>query len=244
MKPDEFDARNKTIIAGMGRDEELRTASRQWFDLASRHEYSYHFKWLGLPIIQFPQDVLAAQEIIWDVKPDLIIETGIARGGSLILYASLLQLIGGEGRVLGIDIDIRDHNRQAIESHPMARRIDMIQGSSIDDGIAAEVRRRAEGKRTVMVMLDSNHTHAHVLRELELYAPLVTKGSYLLVFDTVVELMQPDAFPDRPWSVGDNPMTAVREYLQTTDRFEIDQSIEDKLQLTVAPQGYLRCVRD
>ncbi|HEV7280487.1 MAG TPA: cephalosporin hydroxylase family protein [Pirellulaceae bacterium] len=244
MKPDEFDARNKAVIAAMGRDEGFRAASKTWFDAASRHEYSYHFEWLGLPIIQFPQDVIAAQEIVWSVKPDLIVETGIARGGSLILYASLLQLIGDEGRVLGIDIDIREHNRSAIETHPMAHRIDLIQGSSIDEGVATEVRRRAEGKRTVMVVLDSNHTHAHVLRELELYAQLVTKGSYLLVFDTVVENMAPDAFSDRPWSVGDNPMTAVREFLKSTDRFEVDREIEDKLQLTVAPEGWLRCVRD
>jgi cephalosporin hydroxylase len=243
MKPEEFDARNEQVVAAMGRDPELRSASRTWFDVASRHEYSYHFKWLGVPIIQFPQDIVAAQEIVWGVKPDLIVETGVARGGSLIFYASLLQLIGGEGRVLGIDIDIREHNRQAIESHPMSHRIDMIQGSSIDEGIAGEVVRRAQGKRT-LVVLDSNHTHAHVLRELELYSPIVSKGSYLLVFDTVVENMAPDAFADRPWSVGDNPMTAVREFLKSNDRFEVDRSIEDKLQLTVAPEGWLRCVRD
>jgi len=188
--------------------------------------------------------MVAIQEVIWDTKPDLIIETGIAHGGSLILSASLLELIGGDGRVLGVDIDIREHNREAIEAHPLAKRIDMIQGSSIDESIADQVRAAAEGKSAVMVILDSNHTHEHVLSELQLYAPLVTKGSWLLVFDTVVEFMSNDAFPDRPWGVGDNPYTAVQEYLKTTDRFELDKEIEDKLLLTVAPGGWLKCVKD
>ncbi|HET6765076.1 MAG TPA: cephalosporin hydroxylase family protein [Longimicrobiaceae bacterium] len=241
---DDFEAHNRRVIAGMGADAELTEASRAWFRAASRHEYSYHFTWMGRPIIQFPQDIVAMQEIIWRVRPDLIIETGIARGGSLVFYASMLQLLGNGGRVLGVDVDIRPHNREAIEAHPMHPHIDMLQGSSTDPEIVAQVRRAAEGAGTVLVLLDSNHTHAHVLRELELYAPLVTRGSYLVVFDTVVEVMPDDFVQDRPWRRGDNPMTAVRQFLAGTTRFEVDREIEDKLQLTVAPGGYLRCVED
>ncbi|MDA0587379.1 MAG: cephalosporin hydroxylase family protein [Planctomycetota bacterium] len=231
-------------IAAMAADPQVQELKRGLFNKACDYRYSYNFKWLGRPIIQFPQDMVAIQEVIWDTKPQLIIETGIAHGGSLILSASLLELLGGDGRVLGIDIDIRPHNRKAIEAHPLAKRIDMIEGSSTDDSTADQVRAAAEGKSPVMVILDSNHTHEHVLRELQLYAPLVTKGCWLLVFDTVVEEMDPDAFPDRPWGVGDNPLTAVHEFLKTTDRFELDREIENKLLLTVAPGGWLRCVKD
>ena len=205
-------------------------------------KYSYNFTWLGRPIIQFPQDIIAAQEIIWKVKPDMIIETGIAHGGSLILSASMLELIGGDGRVLGIDIDIREHNRAEIEKHPMYKRIDMIEGSSIDEKIAEQVYGFAKGRKRVMVFLDSMHTHDHVLRELGLYSPLVTKGSYLVVFDTIIEDMPIDFFPDRPWSKGNNPKTAVWEFLRTNERFEIDKDMENKLLITVASGGYLKCV--
>lgn len=238
------DPKDSAQIAAMAADPEVQQLSRGLFNKTCDHRYSYNFKWLGRPIIQFPQDMVAIQEVIWDTKPDLIIETGIAHGGSLILSASLLELIGGDGQVLGVDIDIREHNREAIETHPLANRIDMIQGSSIDESIADQVRAAAEGKSSVMVILDSNHTHEHVLSELQLYAPLVTNGSWLLVFDTVVEFMADDAFPDRPWGVGDNPYTAVQEYLKTTDRFELDKEIEEKLLLTVAPGGWLKCVKD
>jgi cephalosporin hydroxylase len=186
------------------------------------------------------------QEIIWSVKPDLIVETGIAHGGSLIFYASMQELIGGNGRVLGIDIDIREHNRVEIEKHPLAKRISMIQGSSTDEEVVQQVRNFAEGKRSkrVLVVLDSNHTHDHVLRELKLYSSLVKQGSYVVVFDTIIEDMPTDFFPDRPWGKGNNPKTAVWEFLKTDDRFLIDKDIENKLLITVAPDGYLRCVKD
>jgi cephalosporin hydroxylase len=173
----------------------------------------------------------------------LIVETGIAHGGSLVFYASLLEMLGGDGLVLGIDIDIRPHNREAIESHPVAKRIRMIEGSSIDPTVVGQVAEEASRRRRVLVTLDSNHTHDHVLRELQLYSPFVTEGSYLTVFDTVVEDMPKSLFPDRPWGPGNNPKTAVREFLRTTDRFVIDKEVENKLLLTVAPDGYLRCVR-
>jgi cephalosporin hydroxylase len=219
--------------------------------------YSYNFFWLGRPIIQYPQDMAAMQELIWKIKPDLIIETGIAHGGSLILSASMLSLLdycdaieqgtmldpkAPRRRVLGVDIDIRAHNRAAIEAHPMANRIDMIQGSSIDRDIIAQVKDIALGYERVLVCLDSNHTHDHVLAELEAYAPLTSVGSYCVVFDTIVEDMPAEMFPDRPWGPGDNPKTAVWEYLKTHPEFEIDKQIDHKLLISVAPDGYLKRV--
>lgn len=229
-------------------DSELEKAAGAFMLASTQPKYSYNFSWLGRPIIQYPQDMVAMQEIIWRVQPDLIIETGIAHGGSLIFMASMLELnaaCGGpaDARVLGIDIDIRAHNRAAIEAHPMSRRIDMIQGSSIAPEIVDQVRARAQGKQRVLVSLDSNHTHAHVLAELEAYAPLTSVGSYCVAFDTVIEDMPADMFPDRPWGPGDNPKTAVWEYLKTHSEFEIDSQMDNKLLISVAPSGYLRRVR-
>ena len=211
-------------------------------------KYSYHFEWMGRPIIQYPQDILAVQEIIWSVKPDLIIETGIAHGGSLIFSASMLELnaiSGGpkDAEVLGIDIDIRAHNRAAIEAHPMVRRITMIEGSSVTQGVIAQVNQKAVGKRSVLVLLDSNHTHDHVLAELEAYARLATVGSYCVVFDTVIEDMPDEAFADRPWGKSNNAKTAVWDYLKRHPEFSIDKSIQYKLLVTVAPDGFLKRVR-
>jgi len=234
---------NEDGIERMAADDGLQKVARELFLRSCDYKYSYNFRWMGRPIIQYPQDMIAMQEIIWDVKPDLIIETGIAHGGSLVYYASLLELLGGERLVVGIDIDIRPHNRQAIEAHPMFKRIRMVEGSSVDQEVVSRVRELARDARTVLVTLDSNHTHEHVLDELKLYSPLVTAGSYLTVFDTVVEDMPKSMFPDRPWGPGNNPKTAVHEFLKTTDRFEIDRAIENKLLLTVAPEGYLRCLK-
>lgn len=233
-----------TNIEGLKADQDIQALSRIWVREISPHKYPYNFTWMGRPIIQFPQDIMAMQEIIWEVKPDLIIETGIAHGGSLILYASMLELLGGDGEILGIDVDIRQHNRVEIESHSMFKRITMIEGSSIDEKIAQQVYDFAEGKNTVLVLLDSNHTHDHVLKELQLYSSLVTKNSYLVVFDTLIEDMPDNLFQDRPWGKGNNPKTAVWEFLKTNKRFEIDKNIEAKLLITVAPDGYLKCVED
>lgn len=208
-----------------------------------RYKYSYNFDWLGLPIIQFPQDMIAIQEIIWKTKPDVIIETGVARGGSLVLSASILQLLNGNGKVIGIDIDIREHNRLAIESHPLNHRIKLIQGSSVDEKVFSHVKSHLSLNDKVMVILDSNHTHSHVLKELDMYGSLVTQGCYLVVMDTVIEDMPDDFFPDRPWGKNNNPKTAVKEYLQSNPRFEIDVSISNKLLITVAPDGYLKCIK-
>lgn len=232
------------MIARLGSETELRELSRRWLEKTAAYEYSYHFTWLGRPIIQYPQDIVALQEIIWRVRPTVIVETGIAHGGSLVLSASMLELLGGdERRVLGVDIDIREHNRAEIEQHPLAHRITMVEGSSTDEEVLEQVRRFVGEDEPVMVVLDSNHTHEHVLRELELYSPLVTPGSYLIVFDTAVELMPEDAYADRPWGKGANPYTAVQEFLAGSDRFEIDTVYDDKLLVTVAPSGYLKCVR-
>jgi len=241
---DDFEISKHISIKNMTPDKQLKSLTERWFLESCKHKYSYNFTWMGRPIIQFPQDILAMQELIWQVKPDLIIETGIAHGGSLIFYASMLELLGGEGQVLGVDIDIREHNRLEIEKHPMFKRITMIQGSSIDEQIAKQVHAVAKNKSTIMVVLDSNHTHEHVLKELQLYSSLVTKGSYLVVFDTAVEDMPADFFPDRPWGKGNNPKTAVWEFLKHNDRFEIDKEMEAKLLITVAPDGYLKCIKD
>ncbi|WP_299043987.1 cephalosporin hydroxylase family protein [uncultured Thermosynechococcus sp.] len=241
-----------------GRDASLAEATRLWFVQANAHKYSYHFEWLGRPIIQYPQDMVAMQELIWQVRPDLIIETGIAHGGSLILSASMLALLdlceaiesgtpfdprSSRRKVLGIDIEIRPHNRAAIEAHPMFSRIQMIEGSSIDPAVIAQVKDIAKQHPRVLVCLDSNHTHDHVLAELEAYAPLVNVGSYCVVFDTVIEDMPAEMFPDRPWGPGNNPKTAVWEYLKSHPEFQIDKTIEHKLLITVAPDGYLKRVQ-
>jgi len=249
FEDDDFNSEKQQNIARMGTDTALKGFSQIWQRETAPYKYVYNFSWLGRPIIQFPQDILAMQELIWSVKPDLVLETGIARGGSLIFIASMLELnalCGGPtgAEVLGVDIDIRQHNREAIEAHPLSRRISMIQGSSIDDDVIEQVRARASKKSRVMVFLDSDHTHDHVLAELNAYAPLTAVGSYCVVFDTAIEEMPPTMFSDRAWGPGNNPMTAVWKFLETTDHFTIDHAMADKLLITVAPQGFLRRIKD
>jgi cephalosporin hydroxylase len=235
-------------VEANGKDAPQRAAAGQFMATSFAAKYSYNFSWLGRPIIQYPQDVLAMQELIWSVQPELIIETGIAHGGSLIFSASMLELnaaCGGpaDARILGIDIDIRAHNRAAIEAHPMMRRITMIEGSSVAPEVVARVRELAAGKKRVLVALDSNHTHDHVLAELEAYAPLTTVGSYCVVFDTIVENLPEELSVDRPWGPGNNPMTAARRYLRDHPEFEVDRRVDNKLMISVTPEGYLRRVR-
>lgn len=244
-KYDEFKRECREEIEIMGADDDLKRVTRDWFNRANAKKYSYHFEWLGRPIIQYPQDVVAMQEILWRVQPDLVIETGIAHGGSLIFNASMLELnaiCGGpkDASVLGIDIDIRAHNREAIEKHPLARRIEMLQGSSIAPDIVARVKEKAAGKQRVLVSLDSNHTYEHVKAELAAYAHLTSVGSYCVVFDTVVEDMPKESLGDRPWGPGNSPKMAVWEWVKAHPEFEIDRSIDHKLLVTVAPEGYLR----
>lgn len=237
------------------RNSKMAVDATQFMVDSTEPKYSYNFQFLGRPIIQYPQDMVATQQLIWDIKPDLIIETGIAHGGSLIMSASMLALIdycdavnsgkmldptSAERMVMGIDVDIRDHNRQEIETHPMSHRIQMIEGSSVDPAVVTQVRQIAARFTRVMVLLDSNHTHDHVLSELEAYAPLVSSGSYCIVFDTIIEDLPDGSYQDRAWCRGNNPKTAVWKYLESNNNFEIDHSIDDKLLISVAPHGYLR----
>lgn len=238
----EFIEERKQRVNSNATNQELQSAAKTFNEASNRAQYSYNFSWMGRPIIQYPQDMLAMQEIIWEIKPDLIIETGIAHGGSLIYYASLLELIG-DGEILGVDIDIREHNKIEIEKHPMFKRIKMIEGSSVSSETISKVAEIAKGKKRVLVTLDSNHTHEHVLQELNLYAPFVTEGSYLVCFDTIVEDLPNDYLPGRAWSQGDNPKTAVWEFLKSNADFEIDKQIDNKLLISVAPDGYLKRVK-
>lgn len=254
----EFKKEIETRIADMMENKPLNDLAMSFLQATTQPKYSYNFHWQDRPIIQYPQDIVAMQELIWSVKPDLIIETGIAHGGSLIFSASMLALLdmceaieGGttldpaksSRKVLGIDIDIRAHNHTAILEHPMASRIEMIEGSSIDQEVFAKVKEASEGYQRVLVCLDSNHTHDHVRSELELYAPLTSIGSYCVVFDTLIEDMPADEYPDRSWGPGNNPKTAVWDYLETHPEFEIDKSIPAKLLVTVAHDGFLKRVR-
>lgn len=254
----EFEQEVEGRLSAMVVNATLTSAASTFMHASTLPKYSYNFFWLGRPVIQYPQDVVAMQELIWAVRPDLIIETGIAHGGSLILSATMLALLDmcdaiesgasidpkkSKRKVLGIDIDIRAHNREAIEAHPLASRIRMIQGSSIAPEVVERVRQTAKDYERILVCLDSNHTHDHVLAELESYAPLTSVGSYCVVFDTIIEDMPAEMFPDRPWGPGDNPKTAVWEYLKTHPEFEIDKSIQHKLLITVAPDGYLKRIK-
>ena len=251
----QFTQERRERLQSYGADAPFVALSRDWLQASMQRKYVYNFDWMGRPIIQYPQDMVAMQELVWQVRPDLIIETGIAHGGSLVLSASLLAMLDmcdgieagatldprqSSRKVIGIDIDIRAHNRAAIESHPMASRIQMVQGSSVAPDTIAAVHAAAAGYQRVLVLLDSMHTHDHVLAELQAYAPLVTPGSYCVVFDTFVEDMPPGFFDDRPWDVGNNPKTALRQWLQTHPDFEVDASWPNKLMVTVAPEGFLR----
>ena len=221
-------------------DEPFRNASAAWIDAADRARYEYNFSWLGLPIIQYPQDLMAMQQLIWQIRPRWIIETGVARGGSAIFYASMLELLAGDGRVLGIDIDIRQHNRRRLEAHPLFTRVELMEGSSTDAALVERVQQRVAGAGPVLVCLDANHTHDHVLAELHAYAPMVGAGSYVVVFDTIIE--QLGGTENRDWSKSDNPATAVTAFLQECDRFEIDRTLSAQLMISSNPNGFLRCL--
>ena len=245
MNPvEQFNEEKKANIAALGTDEKAKAIATDFMLYTTEKKYSYNFSWMGRPIIAYPQDMIAMQEIIWYIKPDLIIETGVAHGGSIVFYASLLELIGNDGLVIGIDIDIRKHNRDLIENHPMFKKIKLIEGSSVSEEVIKVVRELALTKKKIMVCLDSNHTHEHVLQELNLFAPLVTPGSYCVVFDTAVEDM-PEGYDwgTRPWGKGNNPKTAVWEYLKSHDEFEIDKSVDNKLLISVAPDGFLKRIK-
>ena len=257
-KIDNFAHERAENISEMNKDDNINKLGLDFLCESAAFNYSYNFDWLSRPVIQYPQDIVAMQELIWQVKPDLIIETGIAHGGSLILSASMLAQLDmieaiesgktinpkqSKRKVLGIDIDIREHNKIEIEKHPMSTRIKMIQGSSIAYEVIDQVKNIANNFKCILVLLDSSHTHEHVLAELEAYAPLTSVNSYCVVFDTIVEDLPAGMFPDRPWGPGDNPKTAVWQYIKSHPEFVIDKTIQDKLLITVAPDGYLKRMR-
>ena len=244
-----FDERFEALQSAASRKDEMRLISNEWVKKAGDIGQQYLWDWMGLPIIQLSTDIVQLQEIIFRVKPDLIIETGVARGGSLAFYASMLCLLDiadnaeplrSTRRVLGIDIDMREPNAAAIKQHPLHPNIDLLTGSSIDKTVIETVHQRAESFQSVLVSLDSNHSHNHVFAELNAYAPLVSPGSYCIVFDTVIEDLPAGHFDDRPWDVGNNPKTAVNEWIKSHPDFEIDDSIDEKLMISVAPGGYLK----
>ena len=238
----DFQLKNKTAIEKMSCNKKLQDLTQAWYLCADEHDYSYHFSWMGLPIIQYPQYIIAMQELIFSIQPDLIIETGIARGGSLIFYASMLKLLGGNRKVIGIDIDIRAHNRKLIEQHPMYPWIVMLEGSSISQDLIQQVYTLAKPYQNILLALDSKHTKEHVLAELEAYSPLIKPPSYIVVFDTRIEWTPKARFTNRPWGAGNSPMSAVQQFLQTNKRFLCDYSYENKLQITECPGGYLKCI--
>lgn len=241
---EQFKQERADAINNMAQDKELKEKSVDWMLHADRYKYTYNFSWLGRPIIKFPQDIVMMQELIWSVKPDLIIETGIAHGGSIIFSASMMELLGNNGKVIAVDIDIRKHNREEIEKHPMMKNITMLEGSSIDEKIVQKISDYAKDFKKVMVVLDSNHTHDHVLRELQLYTPLVSVNSYILLPDTFVEFFPKGYVKDRPWDVGNNPYTAMEAFLETTTDFVKDESLTDKLLITEAlGGGYLKRIK-
>ena len=239
---EELERDKRRTAEAQSKDPVLRRLAHEFLVESFKYDYPYQWTWLGLPMLQVPADIVATQEIIWENKPDVIIETGIAWGGSVVFYASLLQLIG-KGEVIAVDLNLMDHVTNQIMSYPFAQRIRLLKGSSTDPAIAAEIKSHLKPSMSVMVLLDSNHTHKHVLDELALYGPLVTKGQYLIVSDTHVETVPQMDHKPRPWGPGNNPKSAVDEYLRSMDRFAVDEEIDKKLLVSLTPGGYLRCLK-
>lgn len=241
----EFEAHKRDMALALGRDEAAFRHALGTLVHLDKYDYAYLWSWMGVPIIQMPADIMATQEVIWNTKPDIIIETGVARGGSMIFMASLLQVIG-KGRVIGVDIDIRAHNRQAIETHLLAPRITLIEGPSTTAETLEKVKAEIPAGASVMVVLDSDHSRDHVLAELRAYGPLVTDGQYLVVADTLLghgDMSQTPTKRSKIWYPGDEPYAALNAYLGETDRFEVDEALNGKLVLSSSPGGYLRCMR-
>ncbi len=239
----------KNLIKEQGQNKLLNQKADSFFLESVYSKYSYLFSWLGRPIIQYPQDILMVQELVYKVNPEIIIETGVAHGGSLCLSASLLALLDlkdnisrkeSKRKVVGIDVEIRNHNRIAIENHFLSNYIDLIEGSSIDENVIGEIEEICKSSKSTMVFLDSNHSEEHVLEELILYSKFVTKDSYLIVFDTSIEFFKEIDYTGKKWAVGNNPRTAISKFLTKNNDFEIDSNIDDKLLISVAKEGYLK----
>ena len=238
-----FEDNKRAQAIALGRDEQIFDAAANLVVAANKYDYAYLWTWMGVPIIQLPADVMATQEVIWSTKPDVIIETGVARGGSVLFMASLLELIG-KGKVIGVDVDIRAHNRDSIERHPMTKRVVLIEGSSTDQEVIAEIRAQIPDSASVMVVLDSDHSRDHVLAELRSYGPMVTPGCYLVVADTILGRLDYTQTPlnrSQVWLRGNEPLSALNAYLEETERFEVDPVLNGKLILSSSPGGYLRC---
>lgn len=240
---DEHDPYDAAAVGAMNADREMTSSVKTFLGKTFEYGYYRNFTWLGRPIIQYPADIIALQQLIWEYRPTLLVETGVAHGGALILYASILELIGGPGEVIGVEVEFRAHNREAVREHPMAKRIRVIEGSSIDPQVVQQVRDAATGHERVMVVLDSFHTHEHVLEELRLYSPLVRVGGPLIVFGTSVGEIDPEIDLQRPWNQQRNPKSALDQFMRENNRFEVDRELNDSLLITDAPGGYLRCVR-
>lgn len=239
---EEFARSRATQSLALGRDQDVFQHALETLVALDKYDYSYLWSWMGVPIIQLPADVMATQEVIWATKPDVIIETGVARGGSVIFMASLLEAIG-KGRVIGVDVDIRPHNRESIEQHPMYRRIELIEGSSTSSATLETIRKSISTDEKVMVVLDSDHSRDHVLDELRAYAPMVTEGCYLVVADTILGKMDAHMTPkkrSKVWLRGDEPLSALNTFLEETDEFEQDAELNGKLAMSSSPGGYIR----
>lgn len=235
---EEFNKDKAQRIQALGSDEEMKKLSLQWLEKASEHKYIYNFDWLGIPIIHQPADIVAIQEIIWDKKPDVVIESGIAHGGGLLLYASILKILG-KGKVIGVEIDWREHNKKRLDAHPLSDMIEIIEADCLSDEAHDKLKSMIKPEDKVMVVLDSHHTHEHVLKELELFHKYVSPGQLMILPDTLIEYLPKGFYPDRPWDVGDNPATAIREFLKSHPEFEVDKMRNDKLLITEGIDGYL-----
>ncbi|NGQ89451.1 cephalosporin hydroxylase [Rhodobacter sp. HX-7-19] len=237
-----FARHSRDQSVALGKDKEVFDASTNFMLKLDPYDYSYLWTWMGVPIIQMPADILATQEVIWATQPDIIIETGVARGGSVLFMASLLQLIG-KGQVIGVDIDIRAHNRDTIENHPMSHRVTLVEGGSTAPETLAAVKALIPEGARVMVILDSDHSRDHVLAECRAYAPLVTEGCYMVVADTMIGHVDESDAPrkrSKLWFKGNEPLTALRMFLSENASFEVDEVLNGKLVLSSSPGGYIR----
>lgn len=239
---EEFETHKRKQSLALGQDTEVFQGSIDHMLQLDPYDYSYLWSWMGAPIIQMPADVMATQEVIWNTQPDIIIETGVARGGSVLFMASLLQLIG-KGLVIGVDIDIRAHNRDTIEKHPMSKRVTLIEGPSTSDAVLSQIRAKIPNGAKVMVVLDSDHSRDHVLDECRTYGPLVTPGCYMVVADTMIgHVAEKDSPQNRSksWFAGNEPLSALNDYLTESDLFDVDPVLNGKLVLSSSPGGYIR----
>jgi cephalosporin hydroxylase len=235
----DFQEWRKKLLASQSKDIQFKDLSSNWMQLAVDNKYSYQFDWLGVPIIQMPEDLILFQDIVYQTQPDLIIETGVARGGSVVFWASIQKLCGITGKVLGVDIEIRQHAKNAIFDSNFKDEIHLIEGSSVEDQVVNQVKNYVSQHKKIMVVLDSNHTHEHVLSELEIYSKFVTKDCFMLVLDTVIDDLNID--PDRSWGPGSSPKSAVKEFMsKNSEEFIHEQSYENRALLSVAPYGYWR----